>query len=246
MDSADRDRALDRFVAGMRVDEDDLADAVAARAVDVALIVDALLLGLNNDAAEIRLRAAKRIARLVALPPRLEERLHDLAAKDPNRHVRAAAEAALLAHEDSVEREFDPTHIGRPVELARRLGFASLWVRPRRVRGQAPIQGPQSRRIVATFFPRDPTAAPAMRVQLIAEDGAMRLELTRVPDAYIGLRLAVVAHDVTTKTAADVAVATGLVDDVGWVSIAIPPSFGTEEEIARALATQLEFVVVDD
>lgn len=244
MDSTDRERALDRFVVGLPVDEGDLVDAVAARAVDAALVVDALLIGLGDSGSAVRMRTAMRIEMLSVLPSRLEARLRQLAASDPSRGVRDAAEAALLAHQDSLEG-VDLTYISRLVEAARRLGLGSLWVRPRRVRGQVAIEGPPSRRIVLTFYARDRAEAPATRVQLIAEDGAMRLELTGVPPAFVGSRLAVIAHDGETQAATAMAVSTQPVDDAGYVTIAIPPALGTEEQIARALATELELVVVD-
>jgi hypothetical protein len=245
MDSADRDRALDRFVAGLPVGEAELAEAVAARAVDATIVVNALLRGLNDEAAIVRLRSSRRVAKMAELPPRLAVELRRLAAADTDRRVRAAAETALVAHEAADEPEHDLTYISRLVEAARRLGLGSLWVTPRRVRGQLAIQGSGARRIILTFYALDRAEAPATRVQLIAQDGAMRLELARVPQAFVGSRLAVIAHAGETQAATAVAVSTEPVDDAGFVTIAIPPALGTPEQIAQSLATELEIVVVD-
>lgn len=259
MDSTDRDRAVDRFVAGLDVDDEELATAVAARAVDATIVIEALLLGLQDDSPVVRIRSAKRVGRLIELPSRLEARLRQLAVSDADRRVRDGADAALHAHGKSLDGSRDPAQVATrrgsrvPAEVAAgrvsasRLGFPLLWFKPRITRGRPAVRGPQERRVILTFFARDRAEIPAMRVQLIAEGGALHLELIRVPEAYVGCRLAVVAHDAATGSTREMAVATEPVDDAGFASMPITPGIGTDEAIARALSTsELEFVVVDE
>lgn len=240
MDWPDRDRALDRFVAGMPVDEDDLADAVAARTVDVALIVDALLLGLDDDAAEIRLRAAERIARLVALPPRLQARLHRLAATDTNRHVRAAAEATLLAHEPQV----DPKPPGRAEAL--RAALASIWLVPRATRGASVWGTSGAAHVVREFRAQDRAEGPSVHGALIEQDLRLRLELKRLPEQFRGRRLALRVPGDADGPERELGTAAMLTDETGFVSIDIVAGDRTVEDIAELLSSAFEIVIVED
>ncbi len=137
MDSTDGDRAIDRFVAGLPVDGDELSLAVSARAVDAKIVVDALLCGLENDSPVARLHAAKRVARMIELAPRLEVRLRQLAATDGDRRVRARASAVLRAHARPV-----PGEEGDVTQASARLrSLPSLWLRPAITRGSNTVLG---------------------------------------------------------------------------------------------------------
>ena len=80
MSSQDDIRAIDRFVAGLPVDHEELATALAARAIDRAIVVDAMLFALESDEDAVRLRAAKRSARMArtVVDPRHPGHLKDV------------------------------------------------------------------------------------------------------------------------------------------------------------------------
>jgi hypothetical protein len=100
MSSPEDRAALRRYVAGLDVEPDALATAITADAVDHAAVEDALLLALGAAEPVARLRAARRIARLPELPPRVLARLRVLIEHDGDPRVSAAAATALAAHED--------------------------------------------------------------------------------------------------------------------------------------------------
>lgn len=97
MSSAD-DRQLARFVAGLPADDRALANAIAARALDRAIVVDVLLDTLAGPIAATRLTAARRVARMSGVAPRVAARLRIMALADDDDRVRAACRAALAAH----------------------------------------------------------------------------------------------------------------------------------------------------
>jgi hypothetical protein len=96
-DDAD-DRILQRFVAGLPVDGDALARAVAMRATERSIVVDALLRSLQDDEPAVRLRIAERAAELTDLAPEVAAALIRQAAVDEDERVRAACADALHAH----------------------------------------------------------------------------------------------------------------------------------------------------
>lgn len=243
MDSADRDRALHRFVAGLPVDEDALADAVAARAVKATIVVNAMLLGLEDDAPVVRMRAARRVAELVELPPRLAARLRQLGATDADLRVREAAEAALRAHEP--EREPKP----EPTRTIARLGFASLWFVPLARRGsvRGTIRGtPATPQVVLEFRARDRADGPSVHGVLIAQDTQLRLELKRLPEPFHGRRVAVFVPDEQSEQGTQIGVASNPVDETGFVSIDLVAENQTAEDIAELLTGEFEIVPVAD
>lgn len=241
MDSTDGDRAIDRFVAGLPVDGDELSLAVSARAVDAKIVVDALLCGLENDSPVARLHAAKRVARMIELAPRLEVRLRQLAATDGDRRVRARASAVLRAHARPV-----PGEEGDVTQASARLrSLPSLWLRPAITRGAGPVRSgtPRAPRVVRSFQAREREEAPATRGRAITQDGELRIDLTGLPEAFIGRRLAVFVHGDATEVM-QLAVASEPVDGAGGVSIPIERRSQTLEEIVDLLAAELELAVV--
>lgn len=98
MSDDEDDRILQRFVAGLPVAEDELARAVAMRATERSIVVDALLRGLEDDEPAARLRIAERAGELTALAPEIAAALVRQAAIDDDARVRAACADALHAH----------------------------------------------------------------------------------------------------------------------------------------------------
>jgi hypothetical protein len=94
----DDKRAVERFIAGLAADERALAAAISARAVDRAIVVEALLGALGCPVAATRLSAAQRVARMACIAPPVTARLASIAVEDGDGTVRAACAAALHDH----------------------------------------------------------------------------------------------------------------------------------------------------
>ncbi|HEX4345447.1 MAG TPA: hypothetical protein VHZ31_07795 [Solirubrobacteraceae bacterium] len=235
MDSPDEDRAIDRFVAGMPVDLDELSRAVSARAVDATIVVEALLRGLAHESADVRARTTKRAGELVELPPRLEARLRQLALADAIRRVREGAVAALGAH--------DIDHDSAAVKVRRVPRFAALRLVPRTMPGA--VQGTELVEVVLQFRARDREQAPGLRGKLVREGGELRIELERLPEAYVGQRLAVFARIGDSKDETQVAVANEPVSPTGDASLPVAPGLGSVEQITALLDTAFDVAVVE-
>jgi hypothetical protein len=237
MDLPDDDRAIDRFVAGMPVDRDELSRAVSARAVDATIVVEALLRGLAHESADVRARTTKRVAELVELPPRLEARLRQLALTDAIRRVREGAVAALGAH------EIDVVEDSVAVKVRRAPRFAALRLVPRTMRGA--VHGTQPVEVVLVFRARDREQAPGLRGKLVREGEELRIELERLPEAYVGQLLAVFARIGESADETQIAVAHSPVSPAGEASLPVAPGLGTVEQIAALLDTAIDVAVVE-
>ena len=98
MSFADADRQVARFVAGLPVDAEALAAALAARSLDRVVVSEALLAGLAGPAARMRLATARRSARMAWLTPRVAALLARMAVEDDDEDVQDACRAALRTH----------------------------------------------------------------------------------------------------------------------------------------------------
>jgi hypothetical protein len=96
--TADDKRAIERFIAGLATDEQALADALWARAVDRAIVVDALLDALAGRERATRLTAARRVTGMASVAAAVAARLMLLAVEDDDPGVRDACADALRAH----------------------------------------------------------------------------------------------------------------------------------------------------
>jgi hypothetical protein len=176
--STDDDRAIDRFVAGAPVDADELATAITAKAVDRAIVVEALLKNLASDEPVVRRRAAERVARLPDLPDQIAARLTEMAVNDGHARAREACAAALVAH-------------GRPVPGAPRPAEPTSAAEPRRwslrvlITAARPARGAD---FEATIGPRYEEDAPRLRGRLYDSPAGARLELTGLPQEFAGTR----------------------------------------------------------
>lgn len=237
MESPDDDRAIDRYVAGMPVDANELSRAVTGRAIDATIVVEALLRGLAHESADVRARTTKRVAELVELPPRLEARLRQVALADAIDRVREGAAAALQAHgEDAV----DDTGA---VTVRRASRFASLRLVPRAMRGA--VRDTQAVVVVLRFRGRDQEDAPGLRASLLQEGEQLRIALERLPEAYAGQRLAVFVRSGEAQDETQIAVADEPVSPTGEASLPVAPGLGTAEQIAALLATGFDVAVVE-
>jgi len=237
MGSADRDPAIDRFVASLPVDEDELATAVAAKAVDATIVVEALLRGLEDESPVIRARAARRVELMVEVPPRLEARLRLLADADADRRTREAAAAALRAHRPRVADEPHPDAPRRPLPR--------LWLARVTTRGVGPARGaeaPAKPRVLLSFVSRDREEAPGVRGRIVEEGDELRLDLSGLPKTLVGHRLQAMAYVTGSSTASVLAIAETPVSETGAVSMPVDPD--VYERVARRLAT-IELVGVE-
>jgi hypothetical protein len=235
--SSDEDRqALERFVAGLPVDPDVLARAVTARAAERTVVIDALLRALAAPEPVARHRVARRAARMAELDPRLAHALTGVAAADPDARVRAACVEALREHGLPVPGE-SPS---QPV-LARR---------PWRVRLELNLQGTargksdpaRVLKIVVTYKEDAPGFAATLR-----EDGpdGLRVELAGLPPAFAGTRPMLRGATETGLPLTPIAAAAEPVSTEGDVTITIPASVGTFDQVARLLRNQADLVVLD-
>lgn len=238
MDASDRDRTIERYVAGLPVGEDDLVVAVTARAIDATIVVEALLRGLDHGSPVIRARAAKRVGRMADIPQRLSARLQQVEASDADHRVRESAEVALLAHRVAVPSDPRPPRTGVGA-------LPAIWLRPLVTRSPGPVRGVTGPAALLRFVALDRAEAPAMRGELVEEDDELRIELRRLPERYAGCRLAVYVRSARSDEATEIAVAGGAVSETGAVMIPIDRGTATIEDLAQRLRTELELVVVD-
>src|SRR3954452_8187325 len=98
MSTDDDRRELDRFVAGLHVDPDDLALALTSRAVDRAMANQVLLRNLADPDPIVRARMAERIVQMSDLDPPVAAELRLLVENDEDAEVRSACEEALRVH----------------------------------------------------------------------------------------------------------------------------------------------------
>ena len=243
MTSGDDKRALERFIAGLEVEEDALAAAVTARAVDRTIVVEALLTALSGPEAAVRRRAALRVARMADVAPRIVAELTLIAAADPDERARAAGAAALRAHglrEPGAAAEPGPAPSGRPSAApspGRRVR-AALWLQPLTFRAE------EAR---VSLRPRVETDAPEMSGRLVSDDeGRVLMILARLPATFAGSHPTVRARRDPGSTAySDIGTATAPVSADGAVTILIDPEVGSLDEAIAVLDHDIELVVPD-
>jgi hypothetical protein len=230
--SADEDRrAQQRFVAGLPVAPDALATAIAARALDRAVINEALLRNLGSDDALVRRRTAERVARMAGLGDSVAGRLAILAETDPDERTRVAASEALRAHErlDVVEET-----VRRRRSLAA-LTFAFVSARSS---GRGPAEA-------SSFVPPEPPPGDRFPdARLIVASDALLVQFEELPAAFTGtLPILVVTDDAGVE--AELGRAVTPVTGEGAVTIALAPQAGSLREVVARL-DPFDLVVRED
>lgn len=243
MTSRDDERALQRYVAGLDVDEDDLVPAVTARAVDRSIVADALIDALSAPESTVRLRAAERAARMAEPVPRVVAALTLAASTDVDLRVRAAAEHALRTHGlpgtgAAPAAPADETAIARARgQIGERIRSAlTVSFRVVAMRG-SPRRGASTILLVAL----ERADAPARGIATLGDDGLWSIALTGLPAPFAGghatLRLLDAAGEPTLVVTSGEPV-TG----EGSVVIVIPSEAGTPDETMRHLRGDIQLV----
>lgn len=244
MSSRDDERALQRYVAGLDVDEDRLAPAVTARAVERSIVAEALIDALAAAEATVRLRAAERAARMAEPVPRVVAALTLTAGTDVDRRVRAAAEHALRTH--GLDELSEPVaqstgdmagdrargRIGEPIRSAFTVPFRVVAMR-----GSSPQRGARTLLLVAL----EGADAPARGIATLGDDGLWSIALTGLPAPFAGghamLRaLGTEGEPTLVVTSADP------VTDEGAVRIVISSEAGTPDEVLGHLRGEVELI----
>jgi hypothetical protein len=235
MSTEDDRRALEAYVAGVPVDPAVLARAVTARAIDRTIVVEALLRGLHRDEPLLRRRMATRIARMPHLDERVAARLKVLAGLDDDLEVREAAAEALRRHRvpvpgDPVPRERAPAR--RPFLVA--LGLRALVVRS----AVAPI----------TVQARYSEDAPDLTGRVMDDGhGGAVVQLAGLPEAFTGTRPVLRARrDPLPHPLAEIARASNPVSPDGRLTVAVPASVATFDELTGWMAAGTDLVVPDE
>jgi hypothetical protein len=176
MSEDDDRRALERYVAGLPVDPDALAHAVAARAVERAIVVEALEKGLAAPDPATRLSIALRLRGMHELDPALAARLAVMTDQDDDERVRSAATETLREHGIAMPAGQTSTPPQVPIPILRFvLGLRLLRV----MDDDAPIA-------FEALFGDD---APDLAGELLADGpDRSRIELRGLPPAFIGTR----------------------------------------------------------
>lgn len=233
MTSDEDRRAIDRFIAGAPVRSDALANAIAAKAVDRSIVVEALLEGLHDAEPVVRRRTALRIGRMPEADARLAARLTVLAGSDDDAACREASAAALRAHGLAV-----PGEAAQPARAPRRFARPSLLLRAWAVRSAA--GGLE----VAARYVED---APNLDAHLLeASRGEARLELQGLPADFAGTRPVLRARVAPApRPLTPVGRAAIPVSADGRVTISIPLDDTSFDELADWLTGGVDLVVPD-
>ena len=236
--AADR-RALDRFVAGLDVDEDALATAIVGKAVDRTVVVEALLKALASPQPALAVLGAQRIARMpdVAKPVAAQLTLIAAGEDEGDERVRTACAAALRAHGLPVPG--DDGKRGNPLDPKPVPVFARLMLRALMMRSEQPI---------VSLEPVYSEDAPHVRGELSEdEDDVLHVKLTGLPPEFHGRRLELsVRRDVDARELTTIATAQARVSPDGAVAIRIEPELGSVADIRRWLAAGIELVASED
>jgi hypothetical protein len=239
MSAEDDRRVTDRFVAGLSVDADELAEAIAARAIDRAVVVEVVLKGLEDDHPAIRRRTATRIARMPDLDPSVAARLTVLAGTDPDSDVREAGTAALRAHGLQVPGEAAPASAPAARSWLHRSFASALLLTASVARsGDVPIE-------VEARYDED---APEIEVvHWSATAGELRLELVGLPANLVGtepvLRGRVVPAPAPLTPLGE---ATAPVSKDGRVTIRVPLDVVSMAEVTIRLSRESDLALPDD
>ena len=229
MTSEEHERTIERFIAGVRVDEADLAAAAAGRAIDRTIVVEALVRALEHPEAAIRLLTAQRLARMANVGDELVGRLTLAAGSDPDLRVRAAAGAALRVH--AVTDEPEPRRARRAGAILVALAFEPAFLR--------------GTRAVVRLYASDAAEAPDAWARIVAEEDLLRVELTGLPAGFASL-LPTIRIAGSGGEHIDVATAAQPVADDGSVTIDVVPAAGTLHELADILQTGFDLVVAEN
>lgn len=232
MSTDDDKRAVERFVAGLHVPPDDIAEAIAARAIDRTLANESLLLGLADDEAIVRIRSARRIARMDGVAPGIEAQLRLMAATDVDLRTRRACGEALRAHGRAESGQgvapataSSPEAAGRAVARGRAVAGLSLWLRARVPRvGEVPRSDDSAE---VSFVARDRSVAPGVGCRIVVVRDAAVLHMTNLPIAFAGAQLtATVHHPASAEPVAIVTAALAVTED-GSATIDLSAATGT-------------------
>lgn len=227
MSSEEDRRALERFVAGLPVEADALAHGITARAVERSIVVEAVVNGLSDADPVARRRLAQRTARMPELDPRIASRLAVLAGVDDDEQVREASAEALRVH--GLELPSEPAAGTAGARLPRDL---VLRLRVSFVRSEAP----------PVVRAEDPDEAPGLLGRLHLEaTGAARLELTRLPPAFVGTTPTLRATGWAGPI--DVGRADGPVSADAAVTIRIPATAATIDDLVDRLVAGAELLL---
>jgi transposase InsO family protein len=220
-------RALQRFVAGLEVEADALATAIAAEAMDRAIVDEALLRGLSSDDAVVRRRTARRIARMTDVGDAVAGRLAIIAETDADERTRETAAAALQAQNRLPDA-------GLRGERRRRRVLAALRFVPATVRSTGPVR----------YQPLEPPAGSRIvDARLLLVDDAVHLRLRELPAEFAGTFPVAAAIDDDTGAERELGRASTAVSPAGDVTIALAPELGSLESVAARLKTFDLFVL---
>jgi hypothetical protein len=256
MDSAHDNRTLQRFVAGLPVGNDELAEAVAARAVGRAIVIDALLSGLADAEPAARRSTAERIGRMAMIVPEVAARLRVNAVADRDADVRTASAAALRKHGQDVPGDGPPAP-ERPGlrQLVASLRFRALRSRPRLRPDHLTPRGVETYSSASQGAPdsehvADLVLVPSLRdapdaVGSLFLDHPQRLEFKRLPDRFAGTRPTLRAFGGAGGHVPLAIKAEHPVTIEGSAVFLLPSTIGPPEEIRGRLA-EIELVVLDD
>jgi HEAT repeat protein len=222
-------RAIDRLIAGLEVDTDDLATAIASRAMERSAVVDAVVRALDSGEPTVRLRAVERIGRMPDLAPRLEAALRRVALDDEDARVRAAGALALRRH--AAEH---PGGSGGAADAPRRvLAAIALHLLTTRSGTTAVV--------LRAKYSED---APNLVAELVAEgEDPVRLSVRGLPEPLIGTRPEL--HVLTNRDAREltaVGAASMPVSTTGEVTIEIVGGVSLDE-LERWFGDTAELVV---
>lgn len=239
MTAGEDKRALERFVAGLEVEEHALAAAVTARAMDRTIVVEALLAALSSPQASERRRAAERVARMADVAPRIVAELTLIAGADSDERAREAGAAALRAHGLPVPGtaagpERTTSRTASAMESVGDRLRASLWLQSLSMR---------SKDAVVLLVSRDPTEAPDMRGRLIVDDdGNVMIVLSRLPASFAGSRPTMLVRRDAASAFTEIGTADEPVSADGAATIRIAPEIGTLEDVEGWLEREVELV----
>lgn len=210
-------------MAGLPVDEDALAKAVTAKALDRTIVIEALLQGLDSPEPVVRRRAAERVTRMPYAAPQVAARLNYLAIEDADAGVRNASAEALRAHGHGIEAAAEDRPRLRVLLL--RLSVARS--------GEGP-----------TLRLRYPAEAPLFRASLdLTAPGEARLELSGLPADFTGTRPLLRAARQPGGPLEPLARAEQPVSDHGEMTLRIPLEGTSPAELEERLGNGVDLAV---